>query len=77
MGNREDLYRLIDNLDDTHVETLGGIVSRMLSVVSEKWTGKISFELNANQGRFGDTHVNKSEIIRAKKKRGYRSSGIR
>lgn len=74
MPNRKELQRLIENLNDTDIDVVAGIVLRMMTVTAEKWTGKIAFELNANQGAFGDTHVNKSEIIRRPKARSMRGS---
>ena len=75
MSNRKELQRLIENLNDPDVDVVASIVLRMMTVTAEKWTGKIAFELNANQGAFGDTHVNKSEIIRRGKVRGVRGRG--
>ena len=72
MNTRSEIQNLIENMPESHVETLAGIISRMVGVTADSWTGKITFELNANQGHFGDTHVNKSEIIRTAKKRRVR-----
>lgn len=74
MQNRKELQRLIDNLKDNDVDIVAGIVLRMMTVTAEGWTGKIAFELNASQGSFGDTKVNKSEVIRRSKVRGVRGS---
>ena len=68
-----ELEQLLNNFDETQLDILAGIAVRMAGIKAEKWTGQITFVLNSNQGAFGDTHVNKGEIIRTQKKRKVRS----
>ena len=72
-----ELNKLMSNFDDTQLEVLAAIVVRMAGLKAERWTGKVSFELNSNLGSLGDLHVNKGEIVRfGGKKRKTRSRGI-
>ena len=74
--NSKDLGLLLENFDTDQLEIITGIVLRLAAVRAERWTGKINFEINANQGGFGDMHVNRGEVVRLQKKRRVRSSGI-
>jgi len=72
-----ELNKLLDNFDDTQLEVLAAIAVRMAGLKSERWTGKVIFELNSNLGSLGDLHTHKSEIVRfGKSKRKIRSRGI-
>jgi hypothetical protein len=68
----KDLQNLLNNFDAEQIEIITVIVAKMAVLKAEKWTGKINFELNTNQGGFGDMHVNRGEVVRFKKQRGVR-----
>lgn len=72
----DELIDLLHNLDHGQVEIIKSIAIKIASASTEKWTGKINFELNANNGSFCDMHVQKSEVVRFRKKRRVRSSGL-
>jgi len=67
-----DLERLLNNFDSDQMEILSVIASRMAALKSERWTGRINFELNSNQGGLCDVHVNRVEVVRLKKQRSVR-----
>lgn len=72
MTNRNELFILIENMDDETTEILAAIAIKMSSVASARWTGKTEFILNSNQGRFGDCHISNTEVFRPRKKRSVR-----
>ena len=74
MINRDEIHTLIDNMGDSDALTIACIISHMAGVSAEKWTGQITFKLNASQGSFGETHINKGEVFRPSKKRRVRST---
>lgn len=72
----DDLVSLLDNFNDQELEIIAGIVLRMASVKSEKWSGKLNFGLLAKGGGFADAEVDRSEKIKFSRKRRVRSSGL-
>jgi hypothetical protein len=71
-----ELIRLLENFDEVQLQVIAGVAVRVASVSAEKWTGKISIDLNASQGVFGDMHVNKGEVVKLLKKRRVVSQGV-
>jgi len=71
-----DLERLLRNMADDQIEMMVGIAIRLATAKTESFTGRISFEVNLNQGTAGDMHVNKAEVVRMKRNRGVRSGGL-
>ena len=69
-----DLEKLLKNLGNDQLEIIAGIALRMAEISSERWTGKITFDINVNQGGIGDMHVNRGEVVRIKKTRQVRTS---
>lgn len=63
-------------MDDDQLDVIAGIAMRLAAASTERFTGKISFEANLNQGIVGDIHVNRFEVVRLKRIRGVRSGGI-
>jgi hypothetical protein len=69
-----ELENLLRNLDTPQLEVIAGVAVRLASVSSERWTGKITFELTTNQGGIsGDLKVNRGETVAIAKKRRIRS----
>ena len=71
-----ELEALLRNMGDDQIAVIAGIAVRLATASSERFTGKISFETNMNQGVVGDMHVNRTEIVRISKIRGVRSKGV-
>ena len=70
-----DIEKLIQNLDDSQLDFLVGIVSRLATIKEERWTGTFVIEGSANQGGIGDSHFNRREKIVTFKRRKVRSRG--
>lgn len=71
-----ELEKLLLNMADDQLEAITGIAVRLAFARTERFTGKISFEVNLNQGTAGDMHVNKAEVVRMKRTRAVRSGGL-
>ena len=72
-----DLKRLLENFDAEQIEVMEAIAVRVAGIKVERYTGEVSFSLNANQGAIGDIQVNRREIVRLKKRgRTVRSGGV-
>lgn len=71
-----DLNRLLQNFDDDQLEIMSAIALRIAAISAEKFTGSVTVVFNANQGALGDTHVNKTEVLRIQKKRKSRDGGL-
>jgi hypothetical protein len=71
-----ELIRLLENFDEVQLQVIAGVAVRVASASSEQYTGKLVISLNANQGVFGDMHVNKGEIVKFVKKRRVLSHGV-
>lgn len=73
---KNDLQRILSNLDEAQMEIISGFVLRVAAASAERWTGQIVFSVNMHQGGLGDMGVSRNEVVRLQKKRGVRSGGI-
>jgi len=71
-----EISKLLRNFDETQLEIMAGIAVRIASVKAERWSGQITFVVNASQGGFGDMQINRGEIMRIGKTRRVRSGGL-
>lgn len=71
----DDLNILLQNLDSIQVEVIMGVALRLAEISSDKWSGKITFEIVTNQGGIVDgMRINRGEVVKFGKKRRVRST---
>lgn len=73
----EDFSELLGRIGADKIEVLSTVAVKMALVEAEGFTGRMTFEVNAIDGQVGDVHITRGEVMRIKKPRRIRSSGVR
>lgn len=74
--NKEDLNRLLQNLDDTQIELVASFAVRVAAACAERWTGQLTFVVNLAEGGLGDLGISRKDVVWLQKKRVVRNGGI-